>query len=78
MQTDNINRYMQHHFLAQAEPQWLGKFKFPITNHNSNCNASQGASDIQYNSFNTDFILQKLLSLQQVRNISPSFQKLWC
>jgi hypothetical protein len=33
--------------------------KFSITNHNSNFNTSEGASETQYSSFNTQFILQK-------------------
>jgi len=55
----------------------VGKFKSPIINHNSALNTSKGASDIQFSSFNMEFILQKFLLLQQVRKISPSFQKLW-
>ena len=36
----------------------LGKYKSPITNYNSTLNRSKGASDIQYSSFNMEFILQ--------------------
>jgi hypothetical protein len=56
----------------------LGKYKPPIIKHNLNFNISKGASDIQYDSYNMEFILQNLLSLLQVRKISPSFQKLCC
>jgi hypothetical protein len=69
---------MQHHSLTQGEPQLSGEIKYAITNNNSTFNTPKRASDIQHNSFNMEFILQKFLSLQQVRKISPSFQKLWC
>jgi len=37
----------------------MGKFKSPIINHNTNFNTSKGASEIQNNSFNKEFIFEK-------------------
>jgi len=37
----------------------LGKFKSPITNHNSHFNISNEASETQYSSFNMELILLK-------------------